>query len=136
MYNKSNLTKELFKTGFMCTYIKMEYLVANALVTLYEKKKITRVSFDDIRNYGIKVEEELINQNIHAILLYSNSYTKEFLEDYSEWFERDGDGIKMRAGKTVDQIRNHILSYASLDMLLALIKETTLQVISTFRAGN
>ena len=42
MYNSDTLKKgsiRLYRTKNMCTFIKMEYLVANALVELYDKKR-------------------------------------------------------------------------------------------------
>ena len=106
MYNINDIiggeaSQRLPETFSMCTFIKMEYLVANALVELYEKKGIDKISLDDIRNYGIKVEEEMNSQeNTRAILLYSNVYTKEFLQDYSDWFELIDNYIKIKDGVT------------------------------------
>ena len=73
---------KLYRTIGMCTFIKMEYLVANALVELYENKQIDRISLDDVQNYGITVEK-ILNKitGTQAILLYSNQYTMEFLHD-------------------------------------------------------
>lgn len=130
VHRKENINKCLCKTNNMCTLIKMEYLVANALVELYENRNIDRVSLEDIRNYGIKVEEKLNKENkIKAVLLYSNNYTKEFLHDYSDWFEMVDGFIKIKTGVTIDDIRDHILSYISIDILLALIDENTLSVL-------
>ncbi len=132
MYNKINIMEEsikLYKTRNMCTFVKMEYLVASALVELYEKENITKISLDDIRAYGIKVEEHLINNNINAIFLYSNNYTKQFLHDYSDFFERIDNDIVIKEGVTVESIRDHILSYLSIDMLFALLNESTLTAI-------
>ena len=134
MYNKITNFKgacinHLYKTNYMCTFVKMEYLVANALVELSEKNNVDRISLDTIRKYGIKVEEELKNNKIHAILLYSSDYTKEFLSDYSEWFEKDGNYIKIKQGKTIEEIREHILSYISIDVLLALLSKNVLNII-------
>ena len=135
LYNNRTLKEEeisfgLYRTINMCTFIKMEYLVANALVELYDKKGVDRISLDQIQKYGIKVEEELNSkENTRAILLYSNVYTKEFLEDYSEWFELIDNQIKIRSGVGVEDIREHILSYVSVDVLFALLAEKTLRVI-------
>lgn len=120
----------LYRTMNTCTFIKMEYLVANALVELYEKKQVNKISLDIIRKYGIKVEEELNSKNnTKAILLYSNNYTKEFLRDYSNLFEMVDDCIKIKDGITIEDIREHILSYISIDILLALLDEKVLSVI-------
>ena len=122
---------KLYKTMGMCTFIKMEYLVANALVELYENKKIDNISLDDIKNYGIKVEK-ILNETAgtQAILLYSNQYTREFLQDYSDYFVFEDNYIKIKSGVSIDDIRNHILSYISVDILLALLDESTLKVIN------
>lgn len=121
----------LYKTIGMCTFIKMEYLVANALVELYENKKIDKISLDVIQNYGIKVERILNKiEGTQAILLYSNQYTREFLQDYSDYFVFKDNYIKIKSGVTIDDIRNHILSYVSVDILLALLDESTLKVIN------
>ena len=78
LYNNRTLKEEeisfgLYRTINMCTFIKMEYLVANALVELYDKKGVDRISLEQIQRYGIKVEEELNSkENTRAILLYSN----------------------------------------------------------------
>lgn len=119
----------LYKTKNMCTFVKMEYLVASALVELYDKENITKISLDDIRAYGVKVEEHLISNNINAIFLYSNNYTKQFLHDYSDFFERIDNDIVIKEGVTVENIREHILSYLSVDMLFALLNESTLTAI-------
>ena len=109
----------------------MEYLVANALVELYDKKGIDKVSLDSIRKYGIKVEEEMNSQNnTKAILLYSNVYTKEFLQDYSDWFELVDDYIKIKDGVTIEDIQEHILSYVSVDVLIALLNSNALSAIN------
>ncbi len=132
LYNKNiKILKEgksgnyLNKTINMCTFIKMEYLVANALVQLYETKQINKISLKNIREYGIKVEEKL-NENSRAILLYSSNYTKEFLQDYSDYFELLNDDICIKSGVTVEEIREHILSYISFDILFALFDEVAL----------
>lgn len=135
LYNSQNGEKEIIsvhlcRTENMCTFIKMEYLVANALVELYEKKQIDKISLEQIRDYGIKVEEELNNKNdTRAILLFSNNYTREFLHDYSDLFELIDEDIKIRSGVTIDDIREHILSYISVDILIALLDQKALKVI-------
>ena len=120
----------LYRTKGMCTFIKMEYLVAHALVELYENKKIDKISLDAIKDYGITVEKVLNKAaGTQAIFLYSNQYTREFLEDYSDYFVCEDNYIKIRQGVSIDDIRTHILSYISVDILLALLDECTLKVI-------
>ena len=132
MYNKLVTKKEYYnKTVYMCTFIKMEYLVASALVELYDKKKINKISFDEIKQYGIKVEEILLSENINAILLYSNNYAKEFLDDYSQFFEAKDGCIYIKEKVTIEQIREHILSYISIDMLSVLLNVQSLSAIAS-----
>lgn len=132
MYNKLINKKEYYnKTVYMCTFIKMEYLVASALVELYDKKKINKISFDEIKQYGIKVEEILLSENINAILLYSNNYAKEFLDDYSQFFEAKEGCIYIKEEVTIEQIREHILSYISIDMLSVLLNVQSLSAIAS-----
>ncbi len=128
---KESTTIQLYKTIGMCTFIKMEYLVANALVELYENKKIDKISLDDIKKYGIKVEEILNEtEGTQAILLYSNQYTREFLQDYSDYFVFEDNYIKIKSGVSINDIRSHILSYVSIDILLALLDDSTLEIIN------
>lgn len=128
---KESTAIQLYKTIGMCTFIKMEYLVANALVELYENKKIDKISLDDIKKYGIKVEEILNEtEGTQAILLYSNQYTREFLQDYSDYFVFEDNYIKIKSGVSINDIRSHILSYVSIDILLALLDDSTLEIIN------
>ena len=130
MYNDNKTNEEVFfKTKGMCTFIKMEYLVASALVELMDKKEINKISLKEIEEYGYKVEQILVQQNVNAILLYSNNYTKEFLEDYSDYFELEGDCIKVKSGVSPNEIRNHILAYISAKVLLALLSTDSLSAI-------
>lgn len=135
MYNSDTLKKgsiRLYRTKNMCTFIKMEYLVANALVELYDKKRVDRISLDDIQKYGIKVEEQINSkENTRAILLYSDNYTKEFLHDYSDFFEKVDDFIKIKNGITIEDIREHILSYIPFDLLIVLFDCEIVDMLET-----
>ena len=120
----------LYRTRNMCTYVKMEHIVASALVELCEKKNINKISLNDIRSYGITVKKHLINNKVDAILLYSDNYTKQFLHDYSDFFELIGNDIVIKENVTVDSIREHILSYISVDILFALFSEESLMALN------
>lgn len=124
-------SKNLFKKNAMYTFIRIEYLAANALVELYEKNRTSSISFENIIKYGISVEE-ILNKNADtkAILLYSNIYAKEFAHDYSNLFEVTEEEIKIKDGVSIDQIREHILSYLSMDILNALLSQEALSVIN------
>ena len=71
-----------------------------------------------------------IKENSKAILLYSSRYTREFLQDYSDYFVYDEGFIKIKEGIEIDDIREHILSYVSSEILFALLDEKTLKVIN------
>lgn len=132
MNERAFIDSHLYRTNSMYTFIKMEYLVASALVELYENKQINKISLNIIREYGVKVEEDLNSKDdTKAILLYSNNYTKEFLCDYSNYFElADDEYIQIKDGVNAEDIRENILSYVSLDLLLALLNSDALKIIN------
>lgn len=112
----------------MVTFIKIEYIVANAIVELFEKKERRSVSFDEIENYGFKVEE-ILNKKSKAILLYSSYYTREFLNDYSDFFEENNGEIALKKGKTTEDLRNHILCFVPIEILFAMRNNASLSTI-------
>lgn len=109
------------KEKTMCKFIKIEYVVANALCELFDSKKQTTINFDVLKEYGVQVEKVFSkNNDTKAIFLFSNEYKKEFLRDYSELFDATEESIFLKEGKTTEDIRARILDYVSLDLLLAL----------------
>lgn len=108
----------------MSKFIGIEDLVANALIELIEKNGNKEVSFEQLNNYGAVVVRILQSNNAEeAILLVSKYYTNELIRNYSEFFEiidKDVDSfIKLKEGKSSDDLRNRFRAYMSTDMLVA-----------------
>lgn len=126
-FNRNNETKE--RSFYrMCTFIKMEYVVANAfceLLTIYPSER--KISIDKIKEYGFQVEKVFSEKtNVNAILLFSDEYRKELLRDYTDLFDYEDNYIILKQGKKIEDVQSKILSFASLDLLLALFDESSI----------
>ena len=115
----------------MYTFVKFDYLAANSLVELKEKKSINHVSFDDIIEYGSLVKENLRKQNIEAILLFSEENIEEFEESYSELFEIKDNLIQIKSKIKPEDIRRRILRYVPANVFLAMLEDNSLSAIKS-----
>ena len=110
-------------------------LVANALIELVDNDENNReVTYEQLNDYGAIVIETLNAKNEDAVLIISKERTKAFLHDYSDFFEvrmnaKRQKCIALREGKTTNELRELFRGYLSLDMLLALISEHSLQAL-------
>ena len=89
-----NLIQKMNKTDLevteMSTFIGIESLAANALIELFNKEKKREVSFDTLVRYGMTVVKILWQQTgEEAVLLLSQKYQLNMLENYSDFFEVD-----------------------------------------------
>lgn len=109
--------------------IGIEYIAANALVELYENSNKNYVSIEDLRNYGITVKEILKCNNIEAILLMSDYYLIQFVHNYSDMFEFKENKIYKKDNVTCDDIRERIIAYMKMDLLMAMVDEKSLEVL-------
>lgn len=109
--------------------IGIEYIAANALVELYENSKQNYVSIEDLRNYGITVKEILKDNNIEAILLMSDYYLIQFVHNYSDMFEVFNEKIYKKDNVTCDDIRERIIAYMKMDLLMAMVDKKSLEVL-------
>lgn len=109
--------------------IGIEFVAANALVELYEISKKNYVSFEDLRNYGIEVKKVLRDNNIDAILLLSDYDLIRFAHNYSNLFNVKDDKIYIKDGVTCEIIREKIISYMKMDILLAMLNGRSLEVL-------
>lgn len=123
----------------MRTFIGIEYLAAVALIQIYETNEKrqpgagtdTRISFEQLNNYGIKVMEKFEADKIDAIVLLSSSFAVQAVRDYSDCFtyeEKDGVKYLVLAAKVAD-LKRRLLVYLSLDILMALTDEEVLKVL-------
>lgn len=109
--------------------IGIEYIAANALVELYENSKQNYVKIEDLRNYGITVKEILRDNNIEAVLLMSDYYLIQFVHNYSDMFEVVDEKIYKKDNVTCDDIRERIIAYMKMDLLMAMVDKKSLEVL-------
>lgn len=115
----------------MNSYIYIEDLVANALIQKIELKHSREVEFSELSEYGAK----LVNwwskkKQIHVTVLLSKYYTDKMLFNYSDFFSvgtRNTEGrqevvIRLKEGKTAEDLRRTFRPYLSVDMLLSFIQ--------------
>lgn len=107
----------------MCTYIGIQDLVANAIIELLEKSMEPQVLFSELDRYGATVIKILSESNKEAILILSKKRTNAFLRDYSDFFEvfsaGEEEGIRLKAGITVDALWDKFRGYLPIDVMLA-----------------
>lgn len=117
----------------MCIYIGIEDLVANALIELVEKSEKREVLFKQLDEYGAKVIKYLNDKQEQAVLVLSKERTNEFLHDYSDYFElfSNGidEGIRLRAGISVNQLWEKFRGYLSVDVMLAFMDKVSISAL-------
>lgn len=99
---------------FLCTFIGIESLAANALISLLEKDSTIReVSFSALVSYGMEIVRIYqCKTGEEAILLLSREYQMHMIADYSDFFdvkmEDDGQGIfYLKNGIGTDILRDY-----------------------------
>ena len=77
----------------MCTFIGIESLVANALIELFDYNNTREISFDTLVEYGMKVIQIYQRETgEEAILLLSEKYQIDMIENYADFFDIKMDG--------------------------------------------
>ena len=122
---------------FMCYYIGIEDLVANALIEIVDKTKNRSVSFKKLNEYGAIIIRTLNSQNKESILLLSRDKTDDFIHNCTEYFtiREDDQGesfIILNDGITTDQLREKFRVNLSFNVLLAFINKQSLEVLGVF----
>lgn len=118
-------------------YIDLEDITANAMIEILVKRqedaknmsKHLIVTFRDLEEYGTTVVD-YINQNLgkHAVMLLSRNSTANMFRNYSEFFEEvEGiePAIRLREGKTVDELIKQFRTYLSFTVLQAFLADET-----------
>jgi len=86
----------------MCVHIRIEVLVASAILGILRSARGTFVSFALLDAYGVQVARKLESENETAYWIYSREQVDALFADYSELFERaivnGREGIKLREG--------------------------------------
>lgn len=110
--------------------IGTEYVVANALVELYENLHTRTISVKALREYGTKVKEVLRKNNeIDAVILLSDFDLQNFAHGYSNLFDVTYDTISMKENTTPEMIRKQIIAYMRMDILISMLDEQALEVL-------
>lgn len=125
----------------MCYYIGIEDLAANAMIEILEKKQRDGNAIDtplsvtlrDLEEYGTEVVR-YINQKTEekALLILSRTSTVYMFRNYSDFFEETDEGesaIRLREGKTVDDLKVKFRTYKAFDLINAYMAESTVKVL-------
>ncbi len=114
----------------MCFYIGIEDLAANALIEILTKSKKNFVTYKELEGYGNEVVSILNSKEEKAILILSRESTNDMFRNYSHIFEEQSFGedlgIKLKDGKTVDDLIEEFRGYLAWDVLLAFVDEKSL----------
>lgn len=118
---------------FMCIYIGIEDLVANALIELVEKSAEREVLFKQLDEYGAQVIKYLNDKEEQAVLVLSKERTNEFLHDYSDYFELFSrgmdEGIRLKENVSVSELWEKFRGYLSVDVMLAFMDKVSVSAL-------
>ncbi len=98
----------------MCKFIGIEYFVAIAMIQL---DKI-EISLSDLNKYGISVMRSFKENQIDAVVLYSEKYASELVKDYSDCFILTCDGTVLKRIVSNDVLISKFLAYISTDLIV------------------
>lgn len=125
----------------MCYYIGIEDLAANAMIEILEKKHKDGYNTDaplsvtlrDLEEYGAEVVR-YINQQTEekALLILSRTSTMYMFRNYSEFFEESDEeesAIRLREGKTVEDLKLKFRTYKAFDLINAYMAESTVKIL-------
>lgn len=123
----------------MCYYIGIEDLAANAMIEILEKKwedgiagKNPTITLENLEEYGAEVVRYIDKATSEtALLILSRASTTYMFRNYSDFFEEvdDGTAIKLREGKTVDDLKEKFRTYKASDLIRAYMAEETVKVL-------
>lgn len=110
----------------MCTFIGIESLAANALISLLEKDPNAReISFRTLVDYGMEIIRIYrFRTGEEAILLLSREYQMNMVANYSDFFEvkmeDDGQGIfRLKEGIDAEILRDYFQWTMDVELLHA-----------------
>lgn len=117
----------------MCFYIGIEDLAANALIEIMKKCDRKSISYNELEQYGARVVQLLSEKGEKAVLVLSRDNTHALFRDYSEFFEEieleAGLGIQLKENKTKEDLIIQFRGYLALDVLLALVDQTSISAL-------
>ena len=124
----------------MCYYIGIEDLAANAMKEIVEKKSkegifennSVVVTLKDLEDYGAEVVRYINKETTEkALLILSKASTDFMFRNYSDFFEEvdDESAIKLREGKTVEDLKEKFRTYKAWELINAYMAETTVKIL-------
>lgn len=124
----------------MCYYIGIEDLAANAMIEILEKKREDgmagknplTITLENLEEYGAEVVRYIDKATSEtALLILSRASTTYMFRNYSDFFEEvdDGTAIKLREGKTVEDLKEKFRTYKASDLIRAYMAEETVKVL-------
>ena len=127
----------------MCYYIGIEDLAANAMIQILEREpdkydgceNSLEISFKTLEDYGTKVVKVINGKSDEkAILILSRASTEYMFRNYSDYFEEveDENAIKLREGKTVEDLKERFRTYRAKDLIKAYMDISAVQVLESY----
>lgn len=111
-------------------YIRIEDLAANAFIELLQRDESRRfVTYDELEHYGEQAVKVLAEKGEKAALLLSRNHTEAMFCDYSDFFEEERQGIRLKADKDRKALIDHFRGYLPIDVLLALVDERSKKIL-------
>lgn len=106
----------------MCKFIGVEILAANALIDILEAGKGRSVTLDELKNYGIEIVD-ILEKNFkeRAVILYDRDRMINLVIDYGDYFELDGNTLKVKSNVSSEQLRDRFRGPLSYEILSAII---------------
>ena len=116
--------------NFMCKFIGVEILAANALIEALETEKGVSVTFSKLEEYGIKVVRFLETKyKEQAVILYNENQVGNRILNYTEYFEMTEDSISVKEGITAADLRRKFRAPLTYEILKAFLCEDARKVI-------
>lgn len=119
----------------MTFYIGVEDVAANGLIELLQEDRTSDfISYDRMVKYGSKVVTFLEKKTgDKAVFIMSRDATDAIFRNYSDFFEEsivdNVEGVKLKSGKTVDDLIERFRGYLALKVLLAFIDKCNTDVL-------
>lgn len=108
----------------MGTIVGAEYLIANALIALGQKG-VDRISAQELREFGISVQQRCIAEEVDAVFLVSSDYVNAAVFNYSDYFtyvkEDDVEYIAIN-NRPIDDIKKRFMGFIQPEALVILIQ--------------
>ncbi len=117
----------------MYTFIGIESLAANALISLLEENNVRVVSFDTLVNYGMEITRIYKRDTGEdAILLLSREYQLNMIANYSDFFDvkidNAGQGVFcLKDDVDIEQVKFYFRDTMKISLLKAFLAPEVLE---------